>query len=293
MLKFRHSLLQALLVTTFVMHAAVAQQKPLLTKLAKEAAAASLVVGHRGASEKCPENTLAAFREAVANGAQIVEFDVYQTKDGAWVVMHDDTCDRTTDAVAHFGRKKVRVDELTLAQIRELDAGKWRGEEFAGEHVPTLAETLEAIFPACPMIERKGGDAKALAEELRRLKVLDRVIVQAFDWEWLTKFRAEESHCVLGALGGKDLTADRLREIQGTGADFVHWDHKTLRVEDAQAIRQKGYLLCVYTVDLDMAVVGAAAMGCDFITTNRPARLVELRRNGALRRPAQPSPAGK
>jgi len=84
MLKFRHSLLQALLVTTFVMHAAVAQQKPLLTKLAKEAAAASLVVGHRGASEKCPENTLAAFREAVANGAQIVEFDVYQTKDGAW-----------------------------------------------------------------------------------------------------------------------------------------------------------------------------------------------------------------
>jgi glycerophosphoryl diester phosphodiesterase len=287
-----HSLLPVLLAT-LTMHVAVTQQKPLLAKLTKEAAAASLVVGHRGASEKCPENTLASFREAVRVGAQIVEFDVYQTKDGAWVVMHDDTCDRTTDAVAHFGRKNVRVDELTLAQIRELDAGKWRGEQFAGERVPTLQETLEASFPAVPMIERKGGDAKALAAELHRLECVDRVIVQAFDWEWLTKFHAEERHCVLGALGGKDLTPARLAEIQGTGADFVHWDHKSLRFEDAAEIRAKGYLLCVYTVDLDMALVGAAAMGCDFITTNRAERLVELRQSGALRRTAPPSAARK
>jgi glycerophosphoryl diester phosphodiesterase len=258
---------------------------PLLASLQKASAAGALVVAHRGASEELPENTLAAFRSARAAGAQVVEFDVHQTKDGAWVVMHDETCDRTTDAVVRFGRKGVRLDELSLAQVRELDAGSWRGKQFAGEKVPTLEETLAAIAPAVPMVERKGGDAQALADELRRLGALDKVLVQSFDWEWLAAFRKAAPDCVLGALGGKELTAARLAELGRLGVHFVHWDHRTLRLEDVSALRGKVTWFGVYTVDPDLSLLGAAAFGCDFVTTNRPARLVALRQQGRLARP--------
>lgn len=264
---------------------ALPTQSPLLTRLHQAAAQAPLAVAHRGASAAQPENTLAAFQAARVVGAPIVEFDVYQTKDGHWVVLHDPTCDRTTDAVARFGRKDVRVDQLTLAEVRELDAGAWKGPAFAGEKVPTLAETLTAIAPAVPMLERKGGDAVALAAELQRLGQLDQVLVQAFDWEWLATFRAAAPKAVLGALGGVELTAERIAELERLHVQFVHWDHRLLRVDDVATLRSKGWWLGVYTVDADLVLFGAAALGCDFVTTNRPERFVELRRRGLLQRP--------
>lgn len=260
-----------------------AQDGEVLRRLREAAAVAPVVVAHRGASEQFPENTLAALRAAVAAKALVVEFDVHQTKDGAWVVLHDATCDRTTDAVARFGRKDVRIDSLTLAEVRTLDAGAWKGKAFAGERLPTLAEALAAIWPAIPMVERKGGEARALVGALHELAAVDRVLVQAFDWEWLAAVHAAEPKLLLGALGGKELTAGRLAEAQATGARLIHWDHRTLDVDAAAAARAAGQLLCVYTVDPDALLLGAAALGCDLITTNRPARLRELRDRGLLR----------
>jgi glycerophosphoryl diester phosphodiesterase len=254
-------------------------------RLQEAAAEAPLAVGHRGASADYPENTLPALRAARQAGAAVVEFDVYQTKDGHWVCMHDATCDRTTDAVAKFGRKKVRIDEITLAEIRTLDAGSWFDPKFAGAKVPTLQEALDAILPAVPMIERKGGDAKALAAELRRLELTDAVLVQAFDWPWLEELHAAAPELLLGALGSKELTAERQQELRATGARLVHWSHTDLDVEAAAAVRERGQLLCVYTVDADVALLGAAAIGCDLITTNKPGHVVALRQRGLLRRP--------
>ena len=147
----------------------------LFRSLRELASKAPAVVAHRGASERCPENTLAALRAAVAAGAHVVEFDVWQTKDGAWVLMHDATCDRTTNAVAKLARKDVRVDATTLGELRTLDAGSWKDRAFAGEPVPTLEEALAAVLPAIPMIERKGGSADALVAELKRLEVIDQI----------------------------------------------------------------------------------------------------------------------
>jgi glycerophosphoryl diester phosphodiesterase len=262
-----------------------AQDHPVLHQLRQAVARDAAVVAHRGASETHPENTVAALRAARVGGAHVVEFDVHQTKDGAWVLLHDATCDRTTDAVAKFGRKEVRVDELTLAEVATLDAGSWRDTAFAGERVPTLEAALAAVFPAVPMIERKGGDAAALVAELRRLEVVDRVLVQAFDWDWLAAVHRAEPKLLLGALGGKELTPERLDRALAIGARLVHWDHRTLDVIAASMVRERGALLCVYTVDPDMVLVGAAAIGCDLITTNRPDRAIMLRDLGALARP--------
>ena len=96
------------------------------------------IIAHRGFSARYPENTAVAFEKAIELGVECIEFDVYLTRDGHLVVIHDATIDRTTDGTG-------RVDGLTLHEIRRLDAGSWFGPEFAEERILTLAETLQLI----------------------------------------------------------------------------------------------------------------------------------------------------
>ena len=97
------------------------------------------ISAHRGAQVTHPENTLAAFREAIWLGAQQIEFDVDNTSDGHLVIMHDATIDRTTNGSGY-------VSDYTLAELKALDAGSWKDPHFTGERIPTLAETL-SIMP--------------------------------------------------------------------------------------------------------------------------------------------------
>ena len=100
--------------------------------------AGPLIIAHRGGADLAPENTLAAFRNAIALGADMIEIDVHLTKDGRVVVIHDNTVDRTTGGHG-------RIADLTLAEIKQLDAGKKFDEKFSGEKVPTLEETMETL----------------------------------------------------------------------------------------------------------------------------------------------------
>ena len=97
-----------------------------------------LVMAHRGASARAPENTLAAFRLALEEGADGVELDTKLTADGQVVVIHDPTVDRTTGAQGVVRR-------MTLSQIQALDAGSTFHPNFAGERIPTLAEVFDAL----------------------------------------------------------------------------------------------------------------------------------------------------
>ncbi|MFI6170668.1 glycerophosphodiester phosphodiesterase [Nocardia sp. NPDC051052] len=96
------------------------------------------VIAHRGLAPGLPENTLAAFRGAIALGVDAIEIDLRVTVDGHVVVMHDDTVDRTTDGSG-------RVADLTLAEVKALDAGRYAGPQFGGERVPTYREVLETL----------------------------------------------------------------------------------------------------------------------------------------------------
>ncbi|WP_341225427.1 glycerophosphodiester phosphodiesterase family protein [uncultured Arcticibacterium sp.] len=107
----------------------VAQSEPLASKG---------ICAHRGANKTHPENTLAAFKEAIRLGAHMIEFDVQLSKDNRLVIMHDGTVDRTTNGTG-------KVSRLTFDEIRKLDAGSWKSEEFASEKVPTLREVLEIM----------------------------------------------------------------------------------------------------------------------------------------------------
>jgi glycerophosphoryl diester phosphodiesterase len=98
------------------------------------------ICAHRGDVEQAPENTIPAFLLAVEKGAHMLEFDVWMTCDGELVIMHDPTVDRTTDGTG-------TIVNMTLEQIKSLDAGVKFGAEFAGTRVPTLGETLAAPIP--------------------------------------------------------------------------------------------------------------------------------------------------
>lgn len=96
------------------------------------------ICAHRGAKDTHPENTITAFKEAIRLGVQMIELDVQLTKDGHLVILHDQTIDRTTDG-------KGKINDLTIEQVKKLDAGSWKSIEFKGERIPTLDEALAVI----------------------------------------------------------------------------------------------------------------------------------------------------
>ena len=93
------------------------------------------IFAHRGSKGTHPENTLASFKEAVRVGSDGIELDVHLTKDGHLVVIHDETIDRTTNGTGE-------IRNLTLAEIKAMDAGSWFHNKYAGEKIPTLEEVL-------------------------------------------------------------------------------------------------------------------------------------------------------
>ena len=130
------------------------------------------VCAHRGASDTHPENTIAAFREAIRLGAQMIEFDVATTKDGKLVLMHDRTIDRTTNGSG-------RPEEWLLVDLKKLDAGSWKNSRFEGEQIPTLGEALD-FMPRNIWLNVHLKSGVNLAEKTARLIASKNRLHQAF-----------------------------------------------------------------------------------------------------------------
>lgn len=97
------------------------------------------IIAHRGSKGTHPENTILAFEAALAAGADGIETDVHLSKDGHLIIMHDETVDRTTDGTGN-------IQDLTLAEIKALDAGSWFAPRFVGARVPTLDEVVQCLI---------------------------------------------------------------------------------------------------------------------------------------------------
>lgn len=125
-----------------------------------------LIIAHRGASYDAPENTLAAFRLAFAQGADGIEGDFHLTRDGQIVCIHD----RDTSRVS---KSKLVVAESTVAELKKLDVGRWKGRQWQGEAIPTLKEVIQVVPPDKHFfIELKGGPeiVPVLVRQLRDSK---------------------------------------------------------------------------------------------------------------------------
>jgi glycerophosphoryl diester phosphodiesterase len=243
-----------------------------------------LVIGHRGYCQLAPENTLPSFKLALAAGTDLVELDYYHSRDGKLVVLHDLELDRTTDATNRWHQKKISVETKTAAELQSLDAGSWFDPKFAGTKIPLLAEALDTIQQGgVTLIERKGGPPADCIRLLRDKNLINKVVVQSFDWEYLRAFHAQEPKQVLGALGPtdrlpdgsqpgsrtKELSAAWLDELHKTGAQVVVWNDNISR-QTVQLAHQCGLRVWVYTIDDPSQADELLDMGVDGIITNNP-----------------------
>jgi glycerophosphoryl diester phosphodiesterase len=238
-----------------------------------------LVIAHRGASGNAPENTLAAFRKAVALGATFIETDLQLSRDARFVAIHDATVNRTTNGQG-------AVHDMTLADLRKLDAGSWFGSEFAGERIPTLEEILEfskkndVVF----YLEIKPGAAwggeHALVGALRESGEIPRAVVISFDATIVLNLRKIEPTLMTGLLydGQIENPLDKAVEI-GARQVAVRGDLVTPALI-AQAKKKDLQVVC-WTVNHPAHMRMLAAAGVDGIMSDYPDRLVAAVRKEA------------
>ncbi|HOX59946.1 MAG TPA: glycerophosphodiester phosphodiesterase family protein [Candidatus Paceibacterota bacterium] len=256
--------------------------EPVMPALNLLASQRPLVIAHRGYSDFAPENTLPAFKLAVGAGADLVELDYHCTEDGKLVVIHDHVLDRTTDATNRWSQRKIKVETKTAAEIQSLDAGSWFDAKYAGTRILMLAEALDVIQAGgVTLVERKTGAPADCIKLLREKDLINRVIVQSFDWEYLRGFHDQEPAQVLGALGpperfadgkkpagvAKELSVIWLDELGKTGAKVVVWNRQVSK-EAVRAAHRRGLKVWVYTINELELANDLLDMGVDGLITN-------------------------
>jgi len=249
-----------------------------------------MVIAHQGGEGLRPSNTMLAFENAVALGVDVLEMDVHSTADGALVLIHDDTVDRTTDGTG-------RVNDLTLAEIQQLDAGDyWTPDDGAtypyrgqGARIPTLDEVLTA-FPQMKFnIEIKQTEptiATSLCEALRAHGLTERTLVASFHPTAMDEFRAA---CPEVATS---MVEDEIRPFyilnmaflgrlyQPPGAAFqvpeYSGDRLVLSPRFVRGAQSNNVAVHPWTIDDPADMARFLDMGVDGIITDRPDIMIEV-----------------
>lgn len=235
-----------------------------------------LAIAHRGFRTRAPENTLAAFEAAVRAGAPMVEFDVSFSRDGELVVVHDETVDRTTNGTG-------RVAALDSAELRELDAGSWFDARFAGERIPTLAETLDLLKGRIALnieikpeavSDRPGAEAveRRVLAMVRERDMAESVLVSSFDVRPLERLAAAGAPVALGALTDAEGAAEAARRCVRLGAFSWNPDFRRLSAEAVRRFRAAaGCRILPYTVNDPFEMDNLLELGADGFFTDDPA----------------------
>jgi glycerophosphoryl diester phosphodiesterase len=227
-----------------------------------------LNIAHRGASGTFPENTLSAFRAAIDAGADMCELDVQLTRDGAVVVIHDDTVERTTDG-------KGEVAKLSLEELKRLDAGaKFKGGAIKGERVPTLDEVFDVTSGKCGLnIELKaGGVENRVAQIMQARNGFGDSVVSSFDWEYLKNIQQLHFNIRIGLLA-EEKPVDLMMNAVAMRAHSINprWDMVTADL--CKAAHERGLKVYTWTVASDARMRALIECGVDGIMTNYPERL--------------------
>lgn len=231
-------------------------------------------VAHRGASGYAPENTIAAFDKAVEMKADYIEIDVQRSKDGELVVIHDTTVDRTTDGSGP-------VQSLTYNELRNLDAGSFKGTEFAGEKIPSFDEILDRYHGKTGiLIELKAPELYPGIEESVALELKERnldkpqnekIIIQSFNFESMKKMNDLLPKVPIGVLTSSRLhtTQQALKEFS-TYADYFNPSYTIVTKELVNQVHEEGMKIQSWTVRSQDTADFLLKMQVDGIITDYP-----------------------
>lgn len=239
------------------------------------------VIGHRGACAEAPENTLASFMQAYQRGIEWVEFDVMLSADKVPFVFHDETLDRTTSAIGEVGIH-------SFAWLHTLDAGAWFNPLYAGERIPTLAQTL-AFLKTAGM--RANIEIKPLPHQdketvLGVLEVVEKyfplssssILFSSFSIESLRFLREISSDCHIGFLM-HDWLPDWEQIAKELRCVSMNVNEEILTPERIQQIKQAGFQLTAYTVNDIERAKELFSFGVDAVFSDNPDKISALGSN--------------
>lgn len=241
-------------------------------------------VAHRGGARLAPENTLGAFRNALALEVDAVELDVQMSRDGQLVVFHDNTLERLTEGHGN-------LLDLDFAYLRSLNAAThFPGGWSAREQIPTLREVLELVKGrAHVLIELKSsqrdgeygrypGMVPAVLEDLQAMEMLDQVLLIAFDWELLAEAKQRQPEVETGLILSSEVwdvqaegwVAAACRRARELGSAWIDIDQRLLTLEGAQIIRQEDLHLAAWTANTPEDIQHCQNVGVEALATDRP-----------------------
>ncbi len=237
-----------------------------------------LVIAHRGFSGTAPENTLIAFKKALELDVDMIELDVRLSKDGEVVVIHDDTLNRTTNG-------KGKVAEVTLKELKQLDAGFFSTPQFAGEKIPTLREVLELVEGRAALnIELKKGDmgrytlvdlADRAFQEVEKIGMLNQVLFASFERSAIERIRERNPRIPVALIYSKPWSSPR--EVSGERPlPVLSCRGTVLTQSNVSKARQQGVKVLVWTLNTEEDMEHFLNVGVDGIITDHPDRLIKI-----------------
>lgn len=238
-------------------------------------------VAHRGGSHLAPENTLAAFRNALTLPIDTIELDVHMSRDGEAVVFHDDSVEKCTN-----GRGNVL--DLDFAYLRGLDAAAhFPGGWPEPQQIPTLREVLNVAkghVRVCIEIKQRKRDgvygryskiAETVVAQVCDAAMVDEVLIISFDWMILPLVKMLEPRLQVGALVSKEMWCSGdldilMSEVTTLGCDWVSVDRSLFTGDLLTAMHERGFKVGVWTVNTVDELRCLAAAGVDALTSDRP-----------------------
>ncbi len=236
----------------------------------------TLVFGHRGARAYAPMNTIPAFELALKQGADGIELDTHLSKDGQLIVLHDFSVDGTTDG-------KGLAKDMTLAQLKELDAGSSFSSAFAGTRIPTLSEVFEAVGQQLfinveikSITQETDGVEQAVADCITHHGLEGSVIMSSFNPLALKRFRAILPDVPIGYLYSLDY--DFSAAMEGFPHEARHPEHEMVDAAYMDWAKQHNYRVNVWTLNDPVRAKMLRDFGVDGIITDNPDVIIEALR---------------
>ncbi len=236
------------------------------------------VKAHRGASGRAPENSRRAVSLAFERGADAVEIDVRITSDEQVVVFHDADTNRV-------GSRDRLVRDQSLAQLRELDIGQWKGAEYIGERITTLSELL-TIIPAekTVFVEIKDGSSSVplVLHELDNCRSSCSIAIESFDEEVLKAVRDQNHALALHRTVGLEKESGAIvpfatllaTQARRSGLTGLCVDHRGITLEFAEAVRAEGLQLAAWTVNTIEELDSLLGMPITWVESDFPETIV-------------------
>jgi glycerophosphoryl diester phosphodiesterase len=238
-----------------------------------------VIFAHRGASAYAPENTLAAFELALKQQADAIELDVKMSADGQVIVIHDSTVDRTTDGHG-------KIQDMTLAALKELDAGSFLSKEFAGEKIPTLGEVFETMGKRTFInIELKNYHARgddlveAVCMLVKKHQMQKRIMFSSFYSSTLSKAHRYLPEVPRGLLALNGLSGVWARSFGFSFGKYnaLHPYLKDLTQQEVTRVHRLKRRIHVYTVNMEEDMRRLISWDVDGIFTDDPQLAVKAR----------------